>query len=78
MCQVEISIGDPNFDPGLKFRSGTQISIRDANFDPKPKFRSEMKSKFRSETQISFKNRNFDVLTPELVHLSQIEERGLH
>ena len=52
MCQVEISIRTPNFDPSPKFRSEPQISIRNSNFDPKPKFRSEIESKFRSEIEI--------------------------
>ena len=65
MCQVEISIRTPNFDPKPicrleieismpKFRSETQISFRTSKFHLKPKFRSQISFKF------SFRNRNFD------------------
>ena len=70
MCQVEISIRDSNFDPGLKFRSETQIlirneieiSFRNPNFDSGPKF--------RSGTQISIRN---PIFGPKPKFCSEIE-----
>ena len=49
MCQVEISIRNPNLDQKSKF--GSEIES---------KFGSEIESKFGSEIEIWIKNRNLD------------------
>ena len=62
MCQVEISIQTPKYDPNSKFWSEIESKFCSEikNFDQKSNQNFVQKSKFRSETKISTsQNQNF-------------------